>query len=89
MVEKAPRKTNKVEVLCTVEQQAKIRKRAKEIGMSLSEFGLFTMLNAKISLSIGGDPLLSSLNRLITMLDEEKISRDEFELLKKRLLEKD
>ncbi|MCK5808586.1 hypothetical protein KAH37_06350 [bacterium] len=87
MVEKSPRKTNKIEVLCTDEQRDLIRKKAKNSGMSLSEFGLFTMINSQISVSIGGDPLLSSLNRLITMLDDEKISLDEFEMLKKRLLE--
>lgn len=88
MAEKSQRKTSKIEVLCTDEQHKSIRKHAKDIGMSLSEFGLFTMLNAQISVSIGGDPLLSSLNRLITMLDDDKISLDEFEMLKKRLLEK-
>ena len=88
MTDKSPRKTRKIEVLCTGDQRDSIRAHAKDIGMSLSEFGLFTMLNAQIAVSIGGDPLLSSLNRLITMLDDGKISLDEFEMLKKRLLEK-
>ena len=88
MAEKTPRKTNKIEVLCTDEQRAIIKSRAQKSGMSVSEFGLFTMLNARIDVSIGGDPLLSSINRLITMLDDRKISEDEFETLKKRLLEK-
>ena len=88
MAEKTPRKINKIEVLCTDDQRTAIKLRAQKSGMSVSEFGLFTMLNARIDVSIGGDPLLSSINRLITMLDDKKISEDEFEILKKRLLEK-
>ncbi len=87
MPDKKEKKNKKVEVLCTEKQLKIIREKALSHGMSVSEYGLFTMLNAHISVSIGGDPLLSSINKLITMLDRGKISEEEFELLKKRLLE--
>ena len=65
-------KTKKIEVLCTEDQFKKITLKAKRYGMSSSEFGLFTMMNSNITVSVGKDPYLGKIQLALKMLDEKK-----------------
>lgn len=80
-------KSKKIEVSCTQEQFLKISERASRFGMSSSEFGLFTMINSRIDISIGADPFLSKIDSAIDMLENGKITSEEFEIIKKKIVE--
>jgi hypothetical protein len=79
------RKTKKIEVLCTEDQLRQITKRARQYLMSNSEFGLFTMLNSQISVTIGADPVIAQLTSLVEMYEKNHISKDEFDNLRVHL----
>ncbi len=79
---KKGKKTCKIEVLCTEDQFNFIAKKAKEHAMSNSEFGLFTMINSRIEVSLGSDPALSKIERALNLLDGGVISKEEFLKLK-------
>ena len=79
------KKTNKIEVLCTEEQFRKIVEKAADLGMDPEEFALFTMLNSRIKVVIGQDPLLAKIERAADLFDSGKITEEEFKTLKERL----
>ena len=79
------KKTGKIEVLCTEEQFRKIVEKAADLGMDPEEFALFTMLNSRIKVVIGQDPLLAKIERAADLFDSGKITEKEFETLKERL----
>lgn len=79
------KKTSKIEVLCTDEQFRKIVEKAADLGMDPEEFALFTMLNSRIKVVIGQDPLLAKIERAADLFDSGKIREKEFETLKERL----
>ena len=79
------KKTSKIEVLCTDEQFRKIAGKAADLGMRPEEFALFTMLNSRIKVVIGQDPLLAKIERAADLFDSGKITEKEFETLKERL----
>ena len=79
------KKTNKIEVLCTEEQFERIVVKAADLGMKPEEFALFTMLNSRIKVVIGQDPLLAKIERAVNLLDSGKITEQEFEKVKERL----
>ncbi len=88
MEKKRERKTKKIEVLCTETQFEKISKKARNFAMSNSEYGLFTMLNSKIEVSIGADPVIEKLRSAVEMMDSGTITKEEFEILKERIIRK-
>ncbi len=79
-------KTKKIEVLCTESQYEKIASKAEKIGMSLSEFGLFTMLNSDINVSVGRDPALGRIEAAVKLLESGRIDRREFDVLKEKII---
>jgi len=79
------KKTNKIEVLCTEEQFRKIVEKAADLGMDPEEFALFTMLNSRIKVVIGQDPLLAKIERAADLFESGKITEEEFKTLKERL----
>ena len=79
------KKTNKIEVLCTEEQFRKIVEKASDLGMDPEEFSLFTMLNSRIKVVIGQDPLLAKIERAADLFESGKITEEEFKTLKERL----
>ena len=79
------KKTNNIEVLCTEEQFRKIVEKAADLGMDPEEFALFTMLNSRIKVVIGQDPLLAKIERAADLFENGKITEEEFETLKERL----
>ncbi|HNW81634.1 MAG TPA: hypothetical protein PKG52_01965 [bacterium] len=88
MIEKKRQlKTRKIEVMCTDEHFETISKKARKYGMSNSEFGLFTMLNSRIDISLGTDPILSKISTAIEMLESGNITDDEFSAIKKKIIE--
>ena len=80
-------KTKKIEVMCTEEHFDLISKKAKRHGMSNSEFGLFTMLNSRIEVSLGTDPALAKIASALEMLESGNITNEEFQLIKNRIIE--
>lgn len=80
-------KTRKIEVMCTDEHFENISKKARRYGMSNSEFGLFTMLNSRIDVSLGTDPFLSKISLALAMLESGSITDDEFSAIKKKIIE--
>lgn len=81
------KKINKIEVLCSQEQYERIIGKAENLGMKPEEFALFTMLNSRIKVVIGQDPLLAKIERAVDLLENDKITEQEFEIIKKRLFE--
>ena len=81
------KKINKIEVLCSDEQFEKIVVKAADFGMKPEEFALFTMLNSRIKVVIGQDPLLAKIERAADLLENGKITEQEFEIIKKRLFD--
>ena len=79
-------KTRKIEVLCTDSQYDKIASKAEKLGMSHSEFGLFTMLNSDIKVSVGRDPVLGRIEAAVNLLESGKISSGEFSILKEKII---
>jgi len=79
-------KTKKIEVLCTESQYAKIASKATNFAMSHSEFGLFTMLNSDITVSVGRDPILGKIEVAVKLLDAGKIDQKEFNILKEKII---
>lgn len=79
-------KTRKIEVLCTESQYGKICSKAERLGMSLSELGLFTILNSDISVSIGRDPALGRIEAAAKLFEDGKIDEAEFNVLKKKII---
>lgn len=75
-------------MLCTETQFEKISKKARNFAMSNSEYGLFTMLNSKIEVSIGADPVIEKLRSAVEMMDSGTITKEEFEILKERIIRK-
>lgn len=80
-------KTKKIEVMCTEEHFDLISKKARRYGMSNSEFGLFTMLNSRIEVSLGTDPVLAKIASAVEMLESGKITGEEFQYIKNRIIE--
>ena len=78
---------NKIEVRLDEEQYAKIAEKAENLGMKPEEFAVFTMLNSQIKVVIGQDPLLAKVERAVDLLENGKITEQEFEIIKKRLFE--
>ena len=88
MIEKKKQlKTRKIEVMCTDEHFETISKKARRYGMSNSEFGLFTMLNSRIDVSLGADPFLSRIAKAVEMLEAGSINSDEFTTIKNKIIE--
>lgn len=79
-------KTKKIEVLSTKSQHEKICLKAEKLGMSLSEFGLFTMLNSDITVSVGRDPALGRIEAAVKLFEEGKINEAEFHVLKEKII---
>ncbi|HDT11937.1 MAG TPA: hypothetical protein ENN58_04285 [bacterium] len=79
------KKNRKIEILCNDEQFEMITKKARGYAMSTSEFGLFTMINSRIDISVGNDPVLGKLERAVTLLDKGVIDKTEFEQLKNKI----
>jgi len=80
------KKSCKVETLCTPEQFESIKARAAQHSMSVSEFGLFTMMNSRIEASIGvKDRLLDDLNHLHLMYKQGMLNEHEFTAAKERI----
>jgi len=87
MIEKKKElKTKKIEVLCTDSQYKRISEKISSLGMSFSEFGLFTMLNSEINVSVGRDPVLGKIEATVNLLEAGKIDRNEFNILKEKIL---
>lgn len=80
-------KVRKIEVMCTEDHFEQISKKARRYGMSNSEFGLFTMLNSRIDVSLGTDPVLTKIASAVEMLEAGKISDEEFGLIKRKIIE--
>jgi len=80
------RKVKKIEVLCTENQFEKISEKAKKYAMSNSEFGLFTMINSRIDVSIGYEPTLAKIERALNLLEKGVIDEKEFLKLKYLIL---
>jgi len=87
MIEKKKElKTKKIEVLCTESQYKRILEKTSALGMSLSEFGLFTMINSEITVSVGRDPVLGRIEAAVNLLEAGKIDDKEFKILKEKIL---
>ena len=76
---------HRIDLTCTEEQFEKIVKKADDLGMSPEEFALFTMLNSRINVVIGQDPLLAKIERAVDLLDKGMIDKKEFDIIKERL----
>jgi len=83
------RKTERCEVLFTPEQLPIIDKKAKNMGMDRGPYLLFCALNARIDIRIGSDPTPAHMRDALRMLDEGLINKDEFKVLKDRILDDD
>ena len=79
-------KTRKIEVLCTDSQYERIALKAHRLGMSHSEFGLFTMLNSDINVSVGRDPVLGRIEAAVNLFESGRISEEEFSVIKKKII---
>ena len=83
------KKTKKIEVLLTEENFNKIRKRARENGMSDSEFLGFTGLNSKINCTVGmPNSLISELNILESFKNRNVLTEDQLKIAVKKTLTK-
>lgn len=79
------KKNRKIEILCSDEHFEIITKKARGYAMSTSEFGLFTMINSRIDVSVGNDPVLAKLERAVSLMDKGLIDKQEFDKLKKNI----
>jgi len=79
-------KTEKIDIRVTKEQYDEIEKKSHDNSMTKSAFLIFCALNAKIDIEIGVDPAFIYLDNLVTFLEKDLITPDEYDLLKKRLL---
>jgi uncharacterized protein YfkK (UPF0435 family) len=86
-MDKKEKKTCKIEVLCNKDQFDRITAKARKYAMSNSEFGLFTMINSKINISVGTDPALAKIEKALNLLENGLINNEEFNKLKKRILD--
>lgn len=75
----------KIAVACTEEQFEKIVKKAGELDMQPEEFALFTMLNSRIKVVVGQDPVVAKIERAAALLEDGMIDRKEFDIIKERI----
>lgn len=82
------KKSDKIEVCCTPEQKARIHKKAGSLGISASEYLLFTGLNVEILCQVGADTFAAELNILEIKMKQGLLTRQQFQDMASILIEK-
>jgi len=81
------KKNKRFELVCSQEHKAKLEEKARELGVSLGSYLIFCGLNAKINIQIGVDPWVKHLESAKKMMDDNLLSRVEFEDIKHHILD--
>ena len=82
------KKTDKIEVCCSSEQKARVIKKAKALGISASEYLLFTGLNAEVLCQVGADTFAAEIEILERKMKEGILTPEQFRGMVTILIEK-
>jgi len=72
------KKTEKIEVCCTLDQKGRIFEKALAFGISASEYLLFVGLNVEILCKVGADTFIAGIDILECQMKQGIITPEQF-----------
>ena len=85
MKKKNDKKVERFEMKLTQNHKEKLNRLAQKLGMSLADYLTMVGLSARIDIRLGVDPVLTQLKEARDMLDDDLITMEEFETIKKAI----